>query len=144
MHETDPHSAEDCGPLYSACTRISPFVEVNVRNAGAQRRLAEPKARHCRRMKYRDTERVLGSSHFLWPIEHAAAAPPNTVAFLWMRRRRAVEIVAILDDFSERGCVRSTSRSASRPPGFRFYSNPLCRSWVLRLVLRTQPRSGGG
>ena len=42
---------------------------------------------------------------------------------------------------SERGCVRSTSRSASEAPGFRFYSNLLCRSYPLRLVLRTQPRS---
>src|SRR6266567_6841293 len=28
----------------------------------------------------------------------------------------SVEIVASCDDFSERGCVRSTSRSASKPP----------------------------
>ena len=32
------------------------------------------------------------------------------------REAVSVEIVASRDDFSERGCVRSTSRSASEPP----------------------------
>src|SRR5207249_5468853 len=45
---------------------------------------------------------------------------------------------------TDRGCVRSTSRSGTARPGVFGQLSDSGHPHLLRLVLRTQPRSGGG
>src|SRR5205823_3487489 len=45
---------------------------------------------------------------------------------------------------TDRGCVRSTSRSGTARPGVFAQLSDFGHPHLLRLVLRTQPRSGGG
>src|SRR5207247_5415876 len=72
------------------------------------------------------------------------AAPWRATRFPSLAATRAHLNTTTKSTRTDRGCVRSTSRSGTARPGVFGQLSDSGHPHLLRLVLRTQPRSGGG